>query len=32
MQRPTDPADKFAQRDLFAKCVEMVKASRSHPR
>ena len=31
MQRPTDPADKFAQRYMFTKCVEMVKAYRSHP-
>jgi hypothetical protein len=31
MQRPTDPADKFAQRYMFIKCVEMVKAFRSHP-
>ena len=31
MQRPTDPADKFAQRYMFTKCVEMVKAFRSHP-
>ena len=31
MQRPTDPADKFAQRYMFVKCVEMVKAYRSHP-
>jgi hypothetical protein len=31
MEKPTDPADKFAQRYMFAKCVEMVKAFRSHP-
>ena len=31
MQRPTDPADKFAQRYMFTKCVEMVRAYRSHP-
>jgi hypothetical protein len=31
MQRPTDPADVFAQRYMFVKCVEMVKAFRSHP-
>jgi hypothetical protein len=31
MQRPTDPADKFAQRYMFVKCVEMVRAYRSHP-
>jgi hypothetical protein len=31
MQRPTDPADKFAQRYMFVKCLEMVKAYRSHP-
>jgi hypothetical protein len=31
MQRPTDPADKFAQRYMFTKCVEMVKTFRSHP-
>ncbi|MGA1983362.1 MAG: glycoside hydrolase [Acidobacteriaceae bacterium] len=27
----TDAADKFAQRYMFTKCVEMVKAFRSHP-
>ena len=31
MEKPTDPADKFAQRYMFTKCVEMVKAYRSHP-
>jgi hypothetical protein len=31
MEKPTDPADKFAQRYMFTKCVEMVKAFRSHP-
>ena len=31
MQQPTNPADKFAQRYMFTKCVEMVKAFRSHP-
>jgi beta-galactosidase len=31
MEKPTDPADKFAQRYMFVKCVEMVKAFRSHP-
>jgi hypothetical protein len=31
MEKPTDPADKFAQRFMFVKCVEMVKAYRSHP-
>jgi beta-galactosidase len=29
--KPTDAADKFAQRFMFVKCVEMVKAFRSHP-
>jgi beta-galactosidase len=31
MEKATDAADKFAQRYMFTKCVEMVKASRSHP-
>jgi beta-galactosidase len=31
MEKPTDAADKFAQRFMFVKCVEMVKAYRSHP-
>jgi hypothetical protein len=31
MEKPTDAADKFAQRYMFVKCVEMVKAFRSHP-
>jgi hypothetical protein len=31
MEKPTDPADIFAQRFMFTKCVEMVKAFRSHP-
>jgi beta-galactosidase len=31
MARPTSEADKFAQRFMFVKCVEMVKAYRSHP-
>ena len=31
MEKVTDPADKFAQRYMFVKCVEMVKAFRSHP-
>jgi beta-galactosidase len=31
MEKPTDDADKFAQRFMFVKCVEMVKAYRSHP-
>ncbi len=31
MEKPTDPAEKFAQRYMFVKCVEMVKAYRSHP-
>ncbi|WP_089408135.1 sugar-binding domain-containing protein [Granulicella rosea] len=31
MEKPTAPADKFAQRYMFVKCVEMVKAFRSHP-
>ena len=31
MVKPTDAADKFAQRYMFTKCVEMVKAFRSHP-
>jgi beta-galactosidase len=31
MEKPTDAADKFAQRFMFVKCVEMVRAYRSHP-
>jgi beta-galactosidase len=31
MEKPTDDADKFAQRFMFVKCVEMVRAYRSHP-
>lgn len=31
MEKPTSEADKFAQRYMFTKCVEMVKAFRSHP-
>ena len=31
MEKPTSAADKFAQRYMFVKCVEMVKAHRSHP-
>ena len=31
MEKPTAPADIFAQRYMFVKCVEMVKAFRSHP-
>ena len=31
MEKPTEDADKFAQRYMFVKCVEMVKAYRSHP-
>jgi hypothetical protein len=31
MEKPTDPADVFAKRYMFVKCVEMVKAFRSHP-
>jgi hypothetical protein len=31
MVKATDAADKFAQRYMFTKCVEMVKAFRSHP-
>jgi hypothetical protein len=31
MEKPNDAADKFAQRYMFVKCVEMVKAFRSHP-
>jgi hypothetical protein len=31
MVKPADSADKFAQRYMFVKCVEMVKAFRSHP-
>jgi beta-galactosidase len=31
MQKATSEADVFAQRYMFARCVEMVKAYRSHP-
>ena len=31
MVKPTSDADKFAQRYMIAKCVGMVRASRSHP-
>jgi len=31
MAKPTSEADIFAQRFMFTKCVEMVKAYRSHP-
>src|SRR5580704_3446957 len=31
MEKPADIPDKFAQRFMFVKCVEMVKAYRSHP-
>ena len=31
MEKATNPADVFAQRYMFVKCVEMVKAFRSHP-
>lgn len=31
MEKPADVPDKFAQRFMFVKCVEMVKAYRSHP-
>jgi beta-galactosidase len=31
MEKPTSAAEKFAQRYMFVKCVEMVKAYRSHP-
>ena len=31
MVKATSEADKFAQRYMFVKCVEMVKAFRSHP-
>ncbi len=31
MEAPRDAADRFAQRYMFAKCVAMVKAFRSHP-
>jgi len=31
MEKPTSEADRFAQRYMFVKCVEMVKAFRSHP-
>jgi beta-galactosidase len=31
MEKPTSAADKFAQRFMFVKCVEMVRAYRSHP-
>ena len=30
-EKPIDTPDKFAQRYMFVKCVEMVKAFRSHP-
>ena len=30
-KKPVSAADKFAQRYMFVKCVEMVKAYRSHP-
>ncbi len=30
-EKPADVPDKFAQRYMFVKCVEMVKAFRSHP-
>jgi beta-galactosidase len=31
MEKPTSEADRFARRYMFVKCVEMVKAYRSHP-
>ncbi len=31
LAKPRSEADKFAQRFMFVKCVEMVKAYRSHP-
>jgi hypothetical protein len=31
MEPPADEAERFAQRYMFTKCVEMVKAFRSHP-
>ncbi len=31
MEKPVSAADKFAQRYMFAKCVGMVRAFRSHP-
>ena len=31
MEKPHTEAEKFAQRFMFVKCVEMVKAYRSHP-
>ena len=31
MEPPSNSAEKFAQRYMFTKCVEMVKAFRSHP-
>jgi hypothetical protein len=31
MEKPHTEAEKFAQRFMFVKCVEMVKANRSHP-
>jgi beta-galactosidase len=31
MEKPTDEADKFAQRFMIAKCVAMVRTFRSHP-
>jgi hypothetical protein len=31
MEKPANDAERFAQRFMFVKCVEMVKAHRSHP-
>jgi beta-galactosidase len=31
MEKPVSESDRFAQRYMFTKCVEMVKAFRSHP-
>lgn len=31
MEPPSDEAERFAQRYMFTKCVEMVRAFRSHP-
>ena len=31
LAKPQSDADKFAQRFMFVKCIEMVKAYRSHP-
>lgn len=31
MEPPSDEAERFAQRYMFTKCIEMVKAFRSHP-